>query len=375
MNNNVKFLPISFFSIVALVVLIDLSTSLFTKKSFLAFRAWESMLSETGTTPFKPNSQFEQLIHGDLANFLKVWEFRKLRHQRFSTDYYGYRNKNLSADTYYPIVVVGDSNMVGSSSSDEEIYSAQLSDIIGVSVYNFAPNHPFDVLKTPRFAAQPPKVVIWDMTERLILSRKEGVEYAHVSRSLDPLTHSRSINLDLFLTQKLSQHYAQWAFGSAKWALFGLSQFTNAHVGFVSQDPLMLFYAEGLSVMQKNLDERGLLGSIEMITWVHRVMQKNGVTMIFLPIPDRENIYSHYLPEDSYLNRYGNQFLTALAQGLTENQVPNINLLAPFKEVADDELLYYFDDTHWNSSGIKLAADLTAEYLYKDLDLEATLQK
>jgi len=86
-------------------------------------------------------------IFGDLANMLKVRKFRDYRHQVFTTDLYGFRNKQYPSGTNFQVVVAGDSDMAGSSLSDLQIFSSKLAEQLEVNVFNYAPWSPRTYLK------------------------------------------------------------------------------------------------------------------------------------------------------------------------------------------------------------------------------------
>ena len=120
----------------------DILSMFIVERRDMTFRAWEAVISGRQFPPFLPNVIFEKRIYGDLANFAKISELRRFRSQRFCTDALGFRNPTFKNDTRFSLVAIGDSDMAGSSLSDNETYTTKLGQMLGVPVYNYSPMSP-----------------------------------------------------------------------------------------------------------------------------------------------------------------------------------------------------------------------------------------
>ena len=86
-----------------------------------------------------------------------------------------------------------------------------------------------------------------------------------------------------------------------------------------------------------------------------RVLKQRGIRFIFLPIPNKENIYYQYLPHPKRP-----KFLEDLIAELKRRKVETIDTQKAFEESyqKDSALLYRLDDTHWSPEAVRITADL-----------------
>ncbi len=130
-------------ALIWLVVLVSDTLSMFIfERRDMTFRAWETVISGKQFPPFLPNYIFENRIYGDLANFAKISELRRFRSQRFCTDARGFRNPAFENGTRLPLVAIGDSDMAGSSLSDNETSQANWGRCLAYQCIIIRPCHP-----------------------------------------------------------------------------------------------------------------------------------------------------------------------------------------------------------------------------------------
>ncbi len=312
-----------------------------------------------GTGPFEPNALFEGKIWGDLSNMLKVAKFRQNRYQYFSTDRYGFRNPEYPEGTYFPIVVAGDSDMVGSSLSDSETFARRLEKEIGLPVYNYADKSILHLLTDERFMKFPPKVIIWEAVERTIQRSNYQIfttipENRYFQINLpESRIDSGLPNLSKYLSTRLL-HEIDWLFTGR----------LPESIGHVDEQSGMLFYKDGIKKLHMSAREAGVGTVTDGITRISRILARNGCNMIYMPLPDKEKIYRKLLPREL---REGNdnQFLEILGEELDKKNVLNIKLYKDFlargEEFArrgnSEDMLYFLDDTHWNVNGVECAVN------------------
>jgi hypothetical protein len=81
-------------------------------------------------------------------------------------------------------------------------------------------------------------------------------------------------------------------------------------------------------------------------------LQKMGIAFVFVPTPNKENIYHQLLP-----SRQKPVLLTALTERLRAAGVPVVDLQAPFDSAhAAGVRLYPRDDNHWSPQAVRIAA-------------------
>lgn len=369
---NTIFIIIFFIILSGIPAINGIGTIFLTHEDF-AFRAWEIMYDRSTPGPFRPNKVFEKTIFGDLANMLKVREFRQYRYQKFSSDKYGFRNPKYNDNTYFPIVATGDSDMAGSSLSDEETYSYCLGKKLKVSVYSYAPSSPIAFLGDKRFKDSPPEILIWEAIERTITgkaySRYSGLsEHMEITLNKPKVTKNKNENLP-----RLSDYVAKSLFHEVRWKLTGI---LPESIGYIDKQNKMLFYRNGLRMLNLPSKVKGLDTVLDGIEAIHRYCYVRGITLIFIPLPDKENIYRHLLPQNMTPDFPENNFIEKLHKGLDQRNILNVKLYDKFrKQAKKGETLYFPDDTHWNKDGVSTAVELTMNLIGSFKNIQLLQQK
>src|SRR5262249_34708295 len=90
-----------------------------------------------------------------------------------------------------------------------------------------------------------------------------------------------------------------------------------------------------------------------------RLADRN-LRLTVLLVPDKYTVYGPLL-ENKPVDLGGERLLAAIEQELRQTDTPVVNLTQEFQASAAEalgrnEYIYWRDDTHWNPSGIKLAA-------------------
>ena len=89
------------------------------------------------------------------------------------------------------------------------------------------------------------------------------------------------------------------------------------------------------------------------------LFKSRGIRFIFLPIPEKENIFYESLGTQRPV------FWEQLVARLKELGIETVDVPRAFEEEyrKNSTLLYLPDDTHWNPRAVQLAADLTARVI------------
>src|SRR4030042_2635750 len=137
---------------------------------YFTFRVWEAVVVRKFKNilpgPFYPNREITKMEEGDLGHHFR---FALRRRVKWGTDCYGFRKKNMDVRRH-PVVIVGESNIAGSSLTQEEILSEVLEKRLNVSVYPYAPVGGINsFLKDKRFIENFPDILIFTRVERELL--------------------------------------------------------------------------------------------------------------------------------------------------------------------------------------------------------------
>ena len=315
--------------------------------NFFTFRVWEGMLvykrSPLLPGPFYPNRKIAMIEEGDLGHGTP---YAIKKPVRWETDRYGYR----TADTegYPEIVVIGDSNIVGSSLSQEHIFSEVLQRKLQRSVYPYAPGDFNNFLRDPRFSLHPPKVVIFEQLERDILHSTplRVLKPKHANRwAENPLLSWVAVVVDRML--------------KCEPVNFLKARITPKTLGMRYNN---IFFFQGDGAV-KDADPKEIGKTVAVLDQYRDYLKKRKIQFIYLPIPNKETIYFDCLPS----GRRSTVLQQVLAE-LGRTEVAMIDLLKAYEKKRQMGVMpYQRDDTHWNEVGVDIAAQLVAERIREQL--------
>lgn len=291
------------------------------------------------------------------------------------TDEFGFFNKPPTENVYYPIVVVGDSFMA-TGARMEDTFPGRLAAISGLPVYNhaFVGRGSFwgivRFLMSDRFVAREPKVLVWGIIEREI----SGAYFSGISAQLEYLrqhAHDTTVesrfNIEMLRPARLHQNLPDTSMlaqiSSRLWSLIRYKVFgqVNPYIvtprGDIEGKPFLMYFPS-IDAMRWSHKVRDPDLVANIIAYHEKLCREKGIKLVIVLIPDKEQVYRELVPPkyqpipDSALN--------ALAASLTKQGIACVNVLDAFRdESRRDVMLYWRDDTHWNTRGIDLAAHET----------------
>jgi len=338
------------------IELIVLPIDLFT------FRVWEAVLIKEFRSilpgRFYPRMEVTKMeTGGDLSHHSS---FAVERRVTWMTDRYGYRKRDLGGIKAH-VVVIGDSNIAGMRLTQEEMFSEVLEEQLKVPVYPYAPVGFNTFLKELRFRKDPPRTVIISIIERDILNLpfpkqpKKRETFLFLYEWGDEIKQSRWVQSVCVLLDRLSKmnmlHYFR--------ARIGNSMVRNGYLFPSKFGPMYFLQGEKAN---REVSKDHLERAIKTIEAYNQVLEKKGIRFIFLPIPNKENIYHEYLP-----NPRRPVFLEKLIQELKDRGIETVDTQKAFDEAyqKNSTLLYFLDDSHWNGEGVRLSADLMVKLIEK----------
>lgn len=136
-----------------------------------------------------------------------------------------------------------------------------------------------------------------------------------------------------------------------------------------------LFY--GVEFTDAN-DLAATRSSIELIRRFNRVLERNGITLVFAMVPIKARIYEKHLPPQAVLNPHMASNYDRIAEILRSGHVKVIDLNGPFlndPKRDSDTPLYLRLDTHWSPSGALLAAEVIRSGIEGDPVLRTVFSK
>lgn len=348
------------FSLAIFVELFVLPIDLFT------FRAWESLVVRKYRNilpgPFYPNMKITKIEEGDLAHHT---EFAVEKEVQWVTDRHGFRKQNTNLVSH-KIVIIGESNIAGSNLTQKEILSEVLEDQLKVSVYPYAPVGINSFLKERRFKEHPPTIVIFAKVERELFelpALKQMKDRKWTSRLKEEINQNRWVQTIFTCLDRISKwnmlHYLRASMRRS------VTKAQENQSGGVPSQYGRIFFLQGAGA-NRDVPKEKLEKAIGVIKSYHDIITNRGIRFIFLPIPEKENIF-----HESLLTKRP-VFLEQLISGLKRQGIETVDTLKTFEEAYQKKqmLLYHTDDTHWNANGVKVAAELVKDWVEKKAKID-----
>jgi hypothetical protein len=324
------------------------------------FRLWEALRIDTfgELLPgvFYPRMDVTTVEEGDLGHH-SVNAVKKL--VRWQTDRYGFRKAD-SDRTAWPVVIVGDSIAAGSSLTQRELLSEVLGGTLGVDVYPLAPADMNGFLRDERFTAHPPKIVVVECVERTIPGclpevRDTMTERPRSSRPINEWV--RRVGVIQRIGVPLDRIWKGTLRNNARASVERkLARVTGTRAPQRGGPKEMLF----LSPVNTPIPEADRNTTVARLTGYQRILGRRGIRLVFLPIPEKQNIHHRQLP-----GAERPRSLARLIAALRDAGVETVDTQAALDDAyqRDGVPLYHTDDSHLNGRGIRVVADQVAQMI------------
>ena len=339
-----KFVKTILFSLLIPLVLI-IVLELFMSPTFFTFRVYEAIIFKSKVPHigyFYPNMKIHmENSVGDLCHHTK---YAVLKNEYWITDEIGFRNDLFIKSP--DIIIIGSSYIYGSGLSQKEIISNQLNEQLKnkYSVYNMAncTMGEFDYYLRNGIIDKP-KVIIYSNVEVSLPTPYKSFELKENSffkNVLKDISYS-GVNV---IADRLTRLY------SITWMRARI----NSYIGFGIQSPIdsKMFFSQGKDVSIYSKDD--INKSVEAIKSIKKYCDSLQIKLIYLPIPNKETVYYDLVPLKTQP-----KYLMQLDSILHTHNIQTINILGIFNDYRkhNSNLLYHYDDTHWNANGVKLVAN------------------
>jgi len=327
---------------------------------FFTFRVWEAIIKDTDNSLipgyFYPNMQLDKIEQGDLGHHTPYAVNKSVK---WITDRFGYRKRNITQPP--EILIIGDSNTAGGALSQEELLSEVLEQKLDKIVYPLAPADVSAYSEHPYFQENTPGIVIFQRVERnipeleLVPVQNDEKHHFLLSKIEDTLKYNSrcqkvAILMDRFKKSIMLHKYRKQ-----------LRRYVNNL--FRKQEILSepMFFLQG-DKFNNDSSEFKLNYAINVIMSYHHYFLKKNIRFIFLPIPDKENIYYYRMQ-----SKKKPVFLFRLILELQKRNIEVIDTQRAFDHynLTTNNLLFHLDDTHWNANAVNLTADLIVQRINK----------
>jgi hypothetical protein len=313
--------------------------------------------------PFRVNAQVVcRTTYGDLANLANLPQYREYRSEVASTDSLGNRNlPSLLLAGAAGALILGDSFAMGTGLNDRETLAVRLSEGTAVRFYNMASQETLPsielILSTIHQIGMKNGIVIFQHLERKdppvesVLQAGWTAEGGYRAWLRTPFEYSPLQIVFSRIHRRMLDD---------RWFPTPYSQFVR--ILHLEDGSPMLFHREEFEVCRKTRN-------LDVSYWValqHR-LAVNGHRLLVFSVPDKLSVYHELVLEKDELPPLST-YLHNLTLRLDSAGVPALDLTACLKAQAklairNRKQLYWRDDTHWNSSGVQVAADEIIRWL------------
>ncbi len=337
---------------------------------FFTFRAWEALTVSTldNWLPgyFYPRKTIVRTEEGDSGHHTSFAVERK--NVVWQTDKFGYRNTKEMAKPQ--AVIIGDSNTAGSGLTQKDMISEALARHLGAPAYSYAPASLNTYLRERRFREHPPCAVVVAVIERNITVLRPVKEELAFPSALEkkyldlrcamkesPALQAVVVPIDRFLKANML-HSSRASLRRRVAALAPREDSAPAKGGPV--------YEQGFVVREKAFEpvpREQMNAAVAVALSYHNLLKRLGITFVFVPIPNKENIYYDLFP-----GAKKPVFIRELTAELRRAGVEVIDLQTAYDETyrAKGQVVYQPDDSHWSALGVDIAARLLAETINRD---------
>lgn len=315
--------------------------------NFFTHRIWEALLVYSQHNrlpgPFYPNQSISTQETGDLAPYTR---FAVKKMVTWETDRYGYRKKNSNLMDY-PIVIVGDSTILGTSLDQSQILSEVLERNLKEPVYPYAPHYNMEAfIADPRFQEHPPKTVIFAMMEWAM----PDLLSAEPSKPHHPQPpYNLAILLDRISKQSVFRYFE--------------ARLRQKFKEIMHHDSFKLIDVYGQTTLypagkgaHPELPESLAEPLAEKIDSYEEYFKEKGIRFMFLGIPNKETLYYRLIE-----GRPKPKFFPRLMAELEKRGIDTVDALKLFQPKT--QAVYQPDDTHWNPYGVEIVAKNISERL------------
>jgi hypothetical protein len=334
-------------------------------------------LPSAAVGPFIPNvDESSPADYGDLSSLANLPAMRVYRSSRFVSDSLGFSNPAPISGAPEAILL-GDSFLLPADVPENRTFASQLAALHRGPIFNAGGATPLR-LGPLRDLAQRLGMhdgyVVYEFLERHLteappLRTETGVSGVRTlpttilgTRRLEeirmPLDNLYQFSPLQAMVQKLDKSLCNDVFLPNRYA-------QNALVRTLRNGDDLLFV--GSDVANAKVTDAQVAAWADYFGWLSGQLKQDGLSLVVVMIPNKLSVYEPLfsVSEDASLNV---QNFRNLQSRMTEQKIPAVNLLDPFRTQAAVDLdqhlyIYWKDDTHWNERGMTLAAKLVSDKL------------
>ena len=376
--NNPRLYCVVLLSLLGVVVLGDRIAALTFQPGSLFFRGWEYVSGAGRYNNARRSIIYTQREYGDLGNMLGVDAYKQWRMNTYTMDDEGYRNAHGARNPKAKVLLVGDSFISGVGNTDDDTFAVRLQAALGRPVEPYVPGDLSLLLREKRFPESVKgSLLVWGRVERNLTSEDgEMAKWLRDSVCFAETPREKSINdaktwvkrligglteyFHISPLRRLGQHLFQ----ELRFAV------TGGHASSVvvpENGSDILFFTKDVGLLSQSADDRQMTSVADAIAHARDCLGTLGISLLVVTIPDKSHVYVADVPASRKPAKpLSPDPLEVLEKLLRGRKIASVNLTPAFIQQAKNaKRLYWNDDTHWNPTGINLAAVHTASAIKK----------
>lgn len=319
---------------------------------------------------FYPNEFCHRVEDGDLAMGTR---YSIKQDVRWHTDDLGFRNVNYSPDKHYDLVIIGDSDVLGSHTTQGETLVDILSKDLNINVYAWGPDNLNGFMRSKRFQKDPPSIVIMAENERNAgmwpMVRTFYGAYPLILRQLAENEKNKETILGCRIFSALPGRWQQYVDKVLQKPLLTTHLLTmiqrrvtgvGRKEGVLNKQGNMFFYEPSFTAFRKYQSNPILLAeTTQALLFYYQEMAKRNILLIYMPVPSKASIYWDVAPDNLKAGLVKPYYISTTVQAIRLMGLPAIDLTRALRTAAAEKgkPLHHFDDRHWTKEGIRVAAE------------------
>ena len=325
-----------------------------------------------GLTRYVPNARSDRSTFGDLAAMSGDPAHRVNRREVFETDNRGFRNSPSARQQPFDLIILGDSFGMGLGSTQEETWTSVL-ERDGHHIYNLSMPATCAAHGAARLAAELPSIPL-TRNATVIVPVYVGNDLEECTQEIDmklseqrPLAIAAArIAIDDYRSRSPVRQFAmrlvyRWIFADPVVTTRGLPDGRN-----------VLFYKPHVRAAQLSVSEVEHSPNFSVLTKalskIKTISEQHHTAMVVVILPTKEEMYDSMLRGESpnAIPTTSSGFALAIMAFCASQALSCHDLTPNFMEAArsalkDKELLWWTDDSHWNTKGNRVAAHLISQ--------------
>ena len=323
---------------------------------------------------YYPDCVYKGEVYGDLAAMSGSRESRQPRKVEFLTDRYGFRNRSVQKDVVFDVIALGDSFSMGSGTTQSSIWAEIIAKRYGLHCYNLSlPGSPWAqfvnlAVEKPRLKTHPKTVVVWTIFGGNDLDEFYG------PLDLKELPWNGALGQAMVAYQTFRKRSPVQQLLKALRRSGRRKSKRVIHAKFLD-DRQMMFYSYYTQRMERTYEDirqhENYTQLVNTMNAMKRFVDAQKMKLVIATIPCKAEVYAWTLKQGRPWSTQGSPsgFHQAVEEIAKGQGIKIIDLKPYFLEAAAKEyqqngdLLWWYDDTHWNTKGHRVAA----EVIYKQL--------